>query len=124
MTSHLDKAVQARELASVLKGFDQRLANLERAAQLPYSAARGQLHVVDDNGAVISTVGRQADGSVGVTVTESSPLQPRSPRSSSQPRRACASPGTACGPTPTTPRSTSPTSRSTSARSPTSRPAR
>ncbi|WP_159398757.1 hypothetical protein, partial [Streptomyces sp. MJM8645] len=73
MTNALDQAVQQRELAALLKSLDQRLTNMERASQLPYSAARGQFHVVDDSGAVISTVGRQADGTVGVTVATSPP---------------------------------------------------
>ncbi|MFJ3793556.1 hypothetical protein [Kitasatospora sp. NPDC090091] len=73
MNNPLDQAVQERELAALLRRLDQRLTNLERAAQLPYSAARGQLHVVDDAGTIISTVGRQADGTVGVTVAASPP---------------------------------------------------
>ncbi|MER8103303.1 hypothetical protein [Kitasatospora sp. NPDC094016] len=73
MTSALDQAVQQRELAAFLKNLDQRLTNIERAAQLPYSAARGQLQVIDDDGRVISTVGRQTDGTVGVTVAVSPP---------------------------------------------------
>ncbi|MFE2723893.1 hypothetical protein [Kitasatospora sp. NPDC059327] len=73
MPNALDQTVQERELASLLKRLDQRLANLERAAQLPFSAARGHLNVVDDAGAIISTIGRQADGTVGVTVATSSP---------------------------------------------------
>ncbi|MFJ5121953.1 hypothetical protein [Kitasatospora sp. NPDC088548] len=73
MLNALDQTVQQRELAALLKRIDQRLDNLERAAQLPYSAARGQLHVVDDAGTIISTIGRQVDGTVGVTVAASPP---------------------------------------------------